>query len=243
MNFKTLFSSISLFSVLSPTVEGARACYGRRPASTSLRNYAGGIWDLAPRDVDNTFNQFAELFKVPISFNSLFEQQQRQIANMYNRVSSVTSPRYHVTEDDQKMDLTIELPGVREKDVSLDVQDGGKGLKLRAIRYFTHRGQEVHSEFEQLFTIDPELLDIDTISATLRDGLLVVSATKVPKKAERKGRRIPVTMTKIEEVTQIETLVGDSVEGEDVDKRHEVDVADTEDQEDGGDLEITEEDM
>ena len=92
------------------------------------------------------------------------------------------------------MDIMIELPGVREKDVSLDLQDGGKGLKLKAIRYPTHphRGREVQSEFEQLFPIDPELLYIDTISATLRDGLLVVSATKVPKQAEPKGRRIPI---------------------------------------------------
>ena len=172
-------------------MQGARACSERRPASTSSINYAGqGFWDLAPHDADNIFNQFAgPANHAPISFNSL--------ANMYNRVSttcSVTSPRYHVTEDDQKMDIMIELPGVREKDVSLDLQDGGKGLKLKAIRYPTHphRGQEVHSEFEQLFPIDPELLYIDTISATLRDGLLVVSATKVPKKAERKGRRIPI---------------------------------------------------
>ena len=141
--------------------------------------------------VTNEISNLQEPAKPPniSSFNSP--------ANMNNRVStSVKSPRYDVTEDDQKMDIMIELPGVREKDVSLDLQDGGKGLKLRAIRYSTHPhggGQKVqHSEFEQLFPIDPELFYIDTISATLRDGILVVSATKVPKKAEPKGRRIPI---------------------------------------------------
>ena len=94
-----------------------RVCYNRRPASAALKNYGGGIGDLTlqvpVRDVDKTFDQLAEIFKLPISPNSLLEQLQRKITNMHCYISSVSNTRYHIAEDDQKIDLTIELPGVR----------------------------------------------------------------------------------------------------------------------------------
>lgn len=84
-----------------------------------------------------------------------------------------------------------------------------------AVQYFTHRGQDEQSEFKQLFTIDPELLDIDNISANLRDRILVISVLKMLHNIEVQATRIPISMSKKEEVTPDDTVARDTEEGKD----------------------------
>merc|ERR1712176_976384 len=48
------------------------------------------------------------------------------------------------------------------------------------------------SKFSQSFSLDPTV-DVDNFTATLKNGVLVVSAPKDPAKLEENVRRIPIT--------------------------------------------------
>ena len=120
--------------------------------------------------------------------NALLEQQQRQVAST-NRYT----PRYDITEEENTMELTLDLPGVRAEDVSLLLQEGGKALKMTGSRKYRQHGQVITSEFDQMFTIDPSILDVEQISANLSDGVLVVSAPKLSARVESQETVIQIT--------------------------------------------------
>jgi len=180
------FINILLLSNLIGTE--ARSCSRRHPCtSLDLR----GPWSIGPRKRGDIFGHMSEIISMPVRLNSLFEQQQRQIENMYER----SSPRYDISEDDEKMELAFELPGVNAEDLSLELQQEGKVLKIFGSREYKHRGQLIKSEFDQMFTIDPANLDVEHISANLSDGILVVSAPKLKPRLPKKTS-IPIKFGK-----------------------------------------------
>jgi len=193
---KKLFLSLPLLAVALvnmlilasiPRTEGARS-YKRNPC-TALGKCGSENGKVIPRRHESAFDHMFEIFSMPITLNSLFEQQQRQIANMYKS----SAPRYDITEDNEKMELTFDMPGVHAKNISLDLQQGGQALTIKGVRKYRQHGQVVQSEFDQIFTIDPTILDIDHITANLSDGVLVVSAPKVKRRVELQERRkIPI---------------------------------------------------
>lgn len=134
------------------------------------------------------FDHMSEIFSVPIALNSLFEQQHRQIANAQRSAT----PRYDISEDDSKMELAFDLPGVRPEDISLEIQDNGTILKVSGSRKYRQHGEVVTTEFDQMFTIDDSVLDVEKISAKMSDGVLLVSAPKLEPKVKTQDRKIAV---------------------------------------------------
>ena len=224
-----IFSSI-------PTTEAAR--YYRnvspcRAVGTCGRDYRNEI----QRRRHSALDHMAEIFSVPIALNSLFEQQQRQIGNMYSRSAG---PNYDITEDNEKMELTFDLTGVRAEDLSLDLQRGGEALQIKGVRKYRQEGQVVRTEFDQIFTIDPNVLDIERITANLSDGVLVVSAPKLDREVKLKQRKIPI-LAKME---VDEGLITDGIQTEtesETEKKLPVDVHVEDTRKESDELEITEE--
>merc|ERR1719401_618362 len=90
----------------------------------------------------------------------------------------------------KKIQLTVDVPGVQEKDIDIKLDDGqitvqGKRVSASDSSHFT-------SQFSQSFSLDPTV-DVDNFTATLKNGVLVVSAPKDPAKLEENVRRIPIT--------------------------------------------------
>ena len=141
---------------------------------------------------DNPFNHMVEMFNVPITLNSLLEQQQRQIARSMQNYHHDHSVRYDITEDDEKMELVYDMPGVLSRDVSIELKQGGEALLIKGIRKYRRYGQNIQSEFDKVFTIDPNIVDIGKITANLSDGVLVVSAPKLKKRRDLHERKIPI---------------------------------------------------
>ena len=106
-------------------------------------------------------------------------------------------PVVELSDMNEELVLTAELPGVRIEDVDIDLQ--GNVLTLRGSkrqeqdkkekRY--HLWERSYGEFERSFTLPPAV-DPAQIRAELDDGVLVVH---MPKRAEALSRRIPVSST------------------------------------------------
>lgn len=220
-----------ILMLLAPAVSGRRYC-------TALGDckVIPGWGDISPREFqkrNSIMDHMSEILSIPVRMNSLFEQQQRQLSKMYHQ----TAPRYDISEDDQTMELALDLPGVHESDVSLTLLEGDTVLKITGSRKYKHYGQIVSTEFDQMFRIDPTVLDVDKIEARLSDGVLVISAPKFLKNHDIGERRIPITGSAKESE--------ENLEGEEGKKSHESEQVSHEEYlaELSDDLEITEEDM
>ncbi|MFP2896619.1 Hsp20/alpha crystallin family protein [Corallococcus sp. 4LFB] len=104
------------------------------------------------------------------------------------------APDFDVKETQDAYVFKADLPGVKQED--LDVSVTGQRLIIsgkrdeekreEGERYFTY--ERSHGGFSRTFTV-PEGVDVDRVSAELKDGVLVL---RIPKRAEAQSKRIPI---------------------------------------------------
>merc|ERR1712176_1402098 len=85
---------------------------------------------------------------------------------------------------------TLDVPGVKEEDIDIKLDDGQ--LTIEGHRIMASESSRYSSRFSRSFSLDPSV-DADGITATLKNGVLVVTAPKDLAKLEDKIRRIPIT--------------------------------------------------
>ncbi|MEE8348313.1 MAG: Hsp20/alpha crystallin family protein [Acidobacteriota bacterium] len=109
--------------------------------------------------------------------------------------NSVLTPAADVTETENELVFTTELPGFEKGEVGIAVHDGR--LTITAERKYEepkearqHQIERWYGKFHRSFLL-PKSADPEKISAKLKKGVLTVS---VPKKEEAKPRQIPVTV-------------------------------------------------
>lgn len=103
-------------------------------------------------------------------------------------------PAVDVYEDAQKLQLKLEVPGIRPED--LDIRVEGRTLTVRGERKFEseekeenfHRIERRYGSFVRSFTL-PATVDTDSIDAQTADGVLTISLAKKP---EAKPKQITV---------------------------------------------------
>ena len=102
-------------------------------------------------------------------------------------------PSLEVSETDDEVRITAELPGMSEKDVDLTVQDGI--LTLRGERKGEQEDRDrgwserYYGRFERRIAL-PDGADEDSCEASFRDGVLSVRMRRSPQAA--RGRKIPI---------------------------------------------------
>lgn len=187
-------------------------------------------------------NLMAEIFSVPITFNSLMRQQHRHFSEMQR-----SEPRYEISNDETQFQILLDLPGVQAEDVSLELKDG-KSLQVSASRNTRQQGRMSSYNFAQTFTLDESVVDVENISASLSQGVLTISAPKLDKSTRQEDEvtKIPV-MKKEDAEDKIDIppstsspQVHDQKE-EEVPSKVDADTEDDTSRDDG--LEITEEDI
>lgn len=102
------------------------------------------------------------------------------------------SPAVDVSEGENSLTFTVEVPGFSKDDLSISVEKGMLTLsgerKLERKRDEFHRIERAYGRFERSFSL-PTTVDADKIEADLKNGLLTVL---MPKKAEARPKQIPV---------------------------------------------------
>jgi HSP20 family protein len=121
---------------------------------------------------------------------SVLLERQRSLAQRMFDQTGFSSPRYELLDDDDKFQLSVDVPGVKEEDIDIQLDDGF--LTVKGQRMASTESSRFSSRFSQTFSLDPSV-DVEKFSAYLNNGVLTISAPKDMKKLEESIRRIPIT--------------------------------------------------
>jgi len=116
--------------------------------------------------------------------------------NGWNYSDSNWTPAMDIYETDVEYVIYAEVPGVNKG--SMDIQlnagvltiKGEKNKNGKSEDAVVHRKEMNPGEFTRSFSL-PEDVDVEKISAELKDGILEL---KIPKAEEKKPRSIPITV-------------------------------------------------
>lgn len=134
------------------------------------------------RNMDRMFDDMWQSFNPPA-----FERTGR---------GEMVTPRVDVTETDDKILVTAELPGMEEKDVELLWNDNV--LTIKGEKKVEHEEKErgytyterSYGTFERRIPIGSEVVN-DKVDATFKNGVLTVTLPKTPETREH-FKRIPI---------------------------------------------------
>ncbi len=104
------------------------------------------------------------------------------------------SPSVDIAEDDKQIMINVDLPGIDEKDLKVEME--GNSLIISGKREQTEkeetanyiRQERWYGEFYRSFTL-PESADLDKIEARYNNGILQIT---IPKKEDARRREIEI---------------------------------------------------
>ena len=140
---------------------------------------------------NNRYNVPTEFNRIRDEINRIFDDDWMFGPGLFDRA---LAPSMDVTDDDDKVVVSAELPGVDIKDV--DVSVSGNVLTLKGEKKDEHEEKKdnyYHRErwsgsFQRSITL-PDAIDPDKVNAEMKDGVLRVT---FPKREEVKPKQISV---------------------------------------------------
>ncbi len=142
------------------------------------------------------FEPYREFSTLQDRVNRLFRETYNEGGRDESLTASSFAPAVDVYEDEQKVTLKIEVPGIEEKD--LDIRVENHTLTVHGERKFEkdekeenyRRVERQYGSFTRTFTL-PQTVDSENVSANYDKGVLKVT---LPKKAEAKPKQIKVNV-------------------------------------------------
>ena len=110
--------------------------------------------------------------------------------------TSSFAPAVDVYEDEHKVTLKIEVPGIDEKDIDVRVENntltvhGERKIEKEEKEENYRRVERQYGSFTRTFTL-PQTVDTENVAATYDKGVLKIN---LPKKAEAKPKQIKVNV-------------------------------------------------
>jgi len=108
-------------------------------------------------------------------------------------------PAMEITEKNEALVVTAELPGISNKDVEITLEDGVLSIRGEKkeekkegepeSRY--HMWERRYGSFQRAFTL-PKAVDPEKIKAQFENGVLTITLPK-SEKAKVQGRKIPIS--------------------------------------------------
>jgi HSP20 family protein len=134
------------------------------------------------------------MFSLRHRINSLFDDAFPAVRSQDETSIWNWSPVVDIFDDQDRIVIKAELPGVEKKDISLDVK--GRILTLRGERASDkevqeesyYRRERLFGRFERAFTL-PMDVSVDKVSADFKDGVLKI---EIPKPEEHKPKQISI---------------------------------------------------
>ena len=142
-------------------------------------------------DTDNTPATFGGILKRQRELaNRMLEETDRLIQETTGSAFP-NSLRYELIDNDEKFQVSLDVPGVKPEDMSINVENDGF-VTIRGERLATTENSRFASKFSQTFSLDPSV-DVESFNANLDNGVLVITAAKDKSKIEDKVRKIPIS--------------------------------------------------
>ena len=129
-----------------------------------------------------------------------FDDMSNRLSRIFDSGSSSTarmwSPAVTASENADALRFVVELPGVPEENISVELENGvlkisGEKTETRTEgeedRYYVY--ERSFGSFSRSFTL-PRSIDGANVEATFKNGVLTVT---LPKAAEAKGRKIEIS--------------------------------------------------
>ena len=143
---------------------------------------------------DTKWEPFRDLLTIQDRMNRLFQEGLGRRMGPEDRPAGQWSPPVDILENDDRIVLRADLPGVEQDDIELRVEDGI--LVLRGQRKppadvrpeDMHRSERPHGSFVRSFSL-PQNIDLSAIRASQKSGVLEVI---MPKKQESKAKAIRI---------------------------------------------------
>ncbi len=141
------------------------------------------------------WDPFKEIERIHDEINKVFDtsmsgrnKEEAAMVNWY--------PAVDVYEDQERVVISAELPGIDPKNVELNIE--GDVLTLKGERKFEHeenkenylRVERAYGTFMRSFTL-PDYVDKDNISAEYEKGILKIT---LPKKPETKPKKVQISV-------------------------------------------------
>lgn len=122
------------------------------------------------------------------SFENLMSPMSSSLGSLRD---SILAPRADVRECGDHYAICVDMPGVANEDIEVEVNDGV--LTIQGSRRANasqeaagvHRVERFMGTFQRRFAL-PDNVDFEAVSASSRDGVLEVRVPKLPERAPRK---------------------------------------------------------
>jgi len=143
------------------------------------------------------WDPFADLLSFPDRLNQLLNQGTHVSRGKSNEQSLTFAnfiPPVDVMENDNNIMVQVELPGVREEDVEVRIENnmltisGERRLENEEQRDNFLRVERAYGRFYRSFTL-PSNIDPENVSATFDNGILKIT---IPKREESKPKQIKI---------------------------------------------------
>ena len=140
------------------------------------------------------FEPFREFATLQDRINRVFRDSYSSANQDDALTTSSFAPAVDVYEDEHKVSLKIEVPGIDEKDIDVRVENntltvhGERKIEKEEKEENYRRVERQYGTFTRTFTL-PQTVDTENVSATYDKGVLKIS---LPKKAEAKPKQIKV---------------------------------------------------
>lgn len=124
----------------------------------------------------------AELYKAMRDLNSLFESSNKNLSSFANLT---ISPAVDIVEDKDNFKVEVEMPGIGEEDIKINIADGLLTIKGEKTTSKKDEGKNYisreinYGSYERTIEL-PDSVDIDKAKASFKKGMIWVL---IPKKA------------------------------------------------------------
>jgi len=160
----------------------------QKPGRSSL---TGGVWrpfEALRTEMDRLFDDFGNgLWRPPFGSLAALERSWPQFA---------AAPAVDVAETDKSYEITAELPGMDEKNIEVNLTNGGITIKGEKKEETQEKEKDYsiserrYGSFERYFAL-PEGVDANKIEATFKNGVLKVTLPKTAE-AQKPAKKIEV---------------------------------------------------
>lgn len=161
------------------------------PAYSSRQGYPSFLADVHA-EVDRLFeNAFRGFWSPGLGAGSLFDRLRGEISDVLLR------PSIDIMETKEAYKISVEIPGVDEKDIRLELTDNALTIRGEKRREKEERDKNMHcmersyGSFQRVLTL-PEDADGDRIEAAFKNGILTVTAPRRSVRRPENVRRIDI---------------------------------------------------